>query len=754
MKRARRATGVAVALLAAVAGAGAWRAGPSLLATRRPAMPTFADVRAGYRASDARLLDRHGEVLHEQRIDRFGRRLEWTPIAAVAPSLVRAVIASEDRRFASHGGVDAIALAASVVQAARDGAARRGASTIAMQLASLVDPAERGAPAGARRGALAKWRQMRAAWAIERTWSKDEILEAYLNLVAFRGELSGIAAAAHLLLGKAPHALSEEEAVVLAASIRAPNAGRAALARRAADLASRLDGGGAVDPTAIAEAAERASDPARPNRPRIALAPHAAARLLGAATGAGAGGGGRGDRATTAVSTLDASVQRAASDALERNLRALADRNVHDGAAIALDNRTGEVLAWVGAAGALASARHVDGVLAHRQAGSTLKPFLYGVAFDERRLTAASLVEDLPLALPVSGGLYRPRNYDEGYRGLVSARSALAGSLNVPAVRVLELVGVERLARVLRALGFAAVDRPGEHYGPALALGAADVSLAELANAYRALANGGVASPLRWTASGDEPPAQRVLSAEAAFVVGDVLSDRESRAATFGLENPLATRFWAAVKTGTSKDMRDNWCVGFSTRYTVGVWVGNASGAPMHDVSGVSGAAPAWLAILSFLHRDAPDDRPTAPAGLVRRAVAFDDRAEPARAEWFLAGTEPPGGAVAVAPTRPRIAAPVAGSVFAIDPDIPDANQRVPFAADGAPRALRWRLDGRDAGPAAPFLWPPAAGRHRLELVDARGGAVDEVAFEVRPAGSAPSPARPSSRRPPRPPGP
>src|SRR5581483_5821663 len=221
------------------------------------------------------------------------------------------------------------------------------------------------------------------------------------------------------------------------------------------------------------EAAERASDPARPNRPRIALAPHAAARLLGAATGAGAGGGGRGDRATTAVSTLDASVQRAASDALERNLRALADRNVHDGAAIALDNRTGEVLAWVGAAGALASARHVDGVLAHRQAGSTLKPFLYGVAFDERRLTAASLVEDLPLALPVSGGLYRPRNYDEGYRGLVSARSALAGSLNVPAVRVLELVGVERLARVLRALGFAAVDRPGEHYGPALALGAA-----------------------------------------------------------------------------------------------------------------------------------------------------------------------------------------------------------------------------------------------------------------------------------------
>src|SRR5581483_1823255 len=230
-----------------------------------------------------------------------------------------------------------------------------------------------------------------------------------------------------------------------------------------------------------------------------------------------------------------------------------------------------------------------------------------------------------------------------------------------PAVRVLELVGVERLARVLRALGFAAVDRPGEHYGPALALGAADVSLAELANAYRALANGGVASPLRWTASGDEPPAQRVLSAEAAFVVGDVLSDRESRAATFGLENPLATRFWAAVKTGTSKDMRDNWCVGFSTRYTVGVWVGNASGAPMHDVSGVSGAAPAWLAILSFLHRDAPDDRPTAPA-------------------------------------RPRIAAPVAGSVFAIDPDIPDANQRVPFAADGAPRALRWRLDGRDAG--------------------------------------------------------
>ena len=702
----------------------------------QPVVPSYAQVRAAHRPSDVALLDRHGEVLHEQRVDPARRRLEWTSLDAISPALVRAVLAAEDRRFLRHGGVDLLALAGSL----RDlllGRARRGGSTVSMQLAALLEPAR--ATSSSRRGLADKVRQMRRAWALERSWTKREILEAYLNLVAFRGEIAGVAAATHLLLDKAPHAVTAAEAVALAALVRAPNATREALDRRGRALAGELAPG--PEPHEVDAAIARVLDPARPHAPRVALAPHVAARLLaGAKDGA------------AVRSTLDAGVQRAAIEALDRSLRGLSGRNVRDGAVLVVDNPSGAVLAWVGGSGALSSARHVDGVLAHRQAGSTLKPFLYALALEERRLTAASPLDDAPIALPVAGGIYRPHNYDEDYRGLVSMRTALAASLNVPAVRTLELVGADDLAARLRALGFAGIDRRGDHYGPALALGAAEVSLAELVNAFRALANGGVLRSLRLTPEAAAGDARQVIAPAAAFVVADVLADRESRSTTFGLENPLATRFWSAVKTGTSKDMRDNWCVGFSSRYTVGVWVGNSSGEPMHDVSGVSGAAPAWLEILSFLHRDLAAERPAPPAGLVRHRVAFERSVEPAREEWFLAGTEPtsPSGAIGLALARPRIGAPVDDAVYAIDPDIPRRNQRIALAASGVASGLRWQLDGRDLGAAEhALLWPPEPGRHRLALLEAGGGAIDEVAFEVRPV-ARPLPVPPSSHRRPR----
>ena len=199
-----------------------------------PQQPTFAEVRAAYCPSDARLVDRHGVVLHELRLDRTRRRLAWTPLDAVSPALVDALLASEDRRFWSHGGVDWRAVGAALWQRARGGAPR-GASTITMQLAGLLDPglARRGAP----RTLAGKWAQMRAAWALERRWSKDEILEAYLNLVTYRGELQGVAAASAQLFGKAPHGLTTAEGAVLAALLRSPNADRAALTRRTAALA-------------------------------------------------------------------------------------------------------------------------------------------------------------------------------------------------------------------------------------------------------------------------------------------------------------------------------------------------------------------------------------------------------------------------------------------------------------------------------------------------------------------------------------
>jgi penicillin-binding protein 1C len=279
----------------------------------------------------------------------------------------------------------------------------------------------------------------------------------------------------------------------------------------------------------------------------------------------------------------------------------------------------------------------------------------------------------------------------------------------------------------------------GDFYGPSLALGSADVSLWEMVGAYRALATGGVWSSLRLTPGESPGESRRVYSTLAAFQVSGILSDRESRSVTFGLENPLATRFWSAVKTGTSKEMRDNWAVGYSRRYTVGVWVGNVTGEPMRNVSGVTGAAPVWLEVMMRLHESVPSEPPTPPAGLVGQQVAFTGRVEPARREWFQRGTEPSasnGSAASATGALARIIAPAAGTILAIDPDIPTGRQRVPFEARDAVAGQRWLLDGAVIGEAAELLlWPAAFGRHRLSLVAKDGRILDTVSFVVRGAG-------------------
>jgi penicillin-binding protein 1C len=262
--------------------------------------------------------------------------------------------------------------------------------------------------------------------------------------------------------------------------------------------------------------------------------------------------------------------------------------------------------------------------------------------------------------------------------------------------------------------------------------------LHELVGAYRVLANGGMWSPLRVTATADDGATnapRRVLSAASAYQIADVLADRESRCTTFGLESALATRFFTAVKTGTSKDMRDNWCLGFSERYTVGVWVGNASGAPMHDVSGVTGAAPVWLEVMSWLHRATPSTAPAAPPALVAATVAFPGDVEPPRREWFVPGTEPDATVRRLATGAVRIAAPVDGTVVALDPDIPHDRQRVALEATSAAPDLRWRVDDVDLGAVGGLtLWAPVAGTHTVALVDGRTRVLDTATLEVRGA--------------------
>jgi penicillin-binding protein 1C len=317
-------------------------------------------------------------------------------------------------------------------------------------------------------------------------------------------------------------------------------------------------------------------------------------------------------------------------------------------------------------------------------------------------------------------------------------RTALASSLNVPAVRTLEVVGLDRFHDALKRLGFGTLTESDEYYGAALALGGGDVTLLALTNAYRVLADGGEWSVPRFVASKNAVVPRRIYSREAAFIVADILADRGARAVTFGLENPLATRVWSAAKTGTSKDMRDNWCVGFTSRYTVGVWVGNFSGAPMHDVSGVTGAAPIWRDIVHRLHRVQPSLPPAQPSGVSRRNVVFEPEVEPARGEWFLRGTETEvvrdlAGASAIAATSPRIRYPAEDTVIALDPDIPNGAERIVFEASPAQPSLRWRIDDvvlADSGGRAD--WQPQPGRHLLVLEDEEGRLLSSVSFEVR----------------------
>ena len=713
------------------------------------ALPSFAEVRAAYVESDAVLLARDGRPLHSRRVDMAQRRLPWTAIEDVSPALLRALLASEDRNFYAHSGVDWGAAAASAwrnLWATKT----RGASTLSMQLVGLLEDYERGeATRRGRRNVAQKLTQAGAALWLEQRWRKDQILEAYLNLASFRGELVGVAAMSRGLFGKWPDGLDEREAAIAAALLRSPGAAAPAVASRACGVLQAVEqlqrlqpaDCGGLDGQARLALAGALRDPVggwlgAERSPK--LAPHLAQKLLTRA----------GERLR---STLDADLQRFASAALNNQLRTIARQRAEDGALLVIDNATGDVLAWVGSSGSLSRSPEVDGASALRQAGSTLKPFLYALAIERRALTAASLIDDSPLALATGNGLYSPQDYSPEFRGWVSARLALGGSLNVPAVRTLVRVGPDALRDRLRDFGFASLTESGEFYGYSLALGSADVSLLMLANAYRTLANGGAWTPLRVTR--ERAPCadggcrgvfagapHRASPAAPVFIINDILADRAARVATFGLESWLATPYWSAVKTGTSKDMRDNWCVGFTPRHTVAVWVGNAAGEAMHDVSGVSGAAPVWRDVMDWLSRG--DRTPasvanTPPAGVVRQSIRFEPPGrigEAARQEWFLTGTALRVVRLAEDGALAHIAYPGAGTIIALDPDIPPARQRVALQLSGAAGAgWQWRIDGQRVGKATRGAhWLPRPGRHRLALIDGQGGEIEALDFEVR----------------------
>ena len=677
------------------------------------ALPSFTEVKSAHVSSDLTLLDRHGAPIQTLRIDKSVRRLPWVPLAEMSPALLQAIVLSEDKNFYEHSGVDWGAVARSAWGNTFN-TRTRGASTLTMQLAGLID--ESLARPGAGRSAGQKLGQVITARRLEASWKKSEILEAYLNRVAWRGEIVGINALSQTLFGKLASGLDVQEAAVAAALVRGPNAAPALVAQRACGVL-QLQKLACTGVTALTETAlvRKGGMPIGEQ-----LAPHYARLAARASERVHAG---------TWRSTLDARLQRVAVEALRRHLAELAGHNVEDGALVVLDNASGEVLAWVGSSGELSDAAAVDGVLARRQPGSTLKPFVYALAFEKRLVTPATLLDDSPAQIATSSGLYLPQNYDHEFKGWVSARSALGASLNVPAVRTGAMLGPDTLFTRLNDFGLA-LPESGGYYGASLALGSADVTLLALTNAYRTLANGGIYTPPRLPGSRPSQP-RRIADAGAVFLVTDILADNSARARTFGLDSVLATRGFAAVKTGTSKDMRDNWCIGFTDRYTVGVWVGNAGGDAMHQVSGVSGAAPVWQAVVRRLHEMSASRAPAPPAGVRAAHVSFAAAREPARDEWFIAGTAPGTARAALVAQRFGITSPRDGSIFALDPDMPPAAQRISFEGERG----TWVLDGKRIGSGELLRWAPWPGRHELQLLARDGRPLQSVRFEVRGAG-------------------
>jgi penicillin-binding protein 1C len=664
------------------------------------------------------------------------------PLGRVSPRFLAAIVAAEDARFGAHDGVDPVALARAAWQVARTGHIVSGGSTITMQLARLRWDLPR--------TPLGKLGEMVLARRIEAGMTKGAILEAYVNRLPMGGNLAGVEAGARTYFGTPASELDLAHAAFLAAlpndPVRLdPYEHRDALEARRRVVLARMVATGAASPGDAARAVSERID-VLPRSEGISAAAHLLFRLAASVP----------PGATRVRTTIDRDLQAFAENATQQVVGALGERGARDGAAIVIDNRDGAVLAYVGSADYFAhvGAGKNDGVVALRQPGSTLKPFLYELAFEKRVVRPTTILADVPTTYAIPGRKsYSPGDYSERFAGPVRARIALADSLNVPAVRVLSDVGVRDFLDRLHALGFVHLTQDADHYGLGLALGDGEVTLEELAGAYATIANGGHSVRVHGLADGIAEPGDgaprdgvRVGEARDWSLVTDVLADAHARARAFGVASLLRTPFASAVKTGTSSDFRDTWTVGFTRDYTVGTWVGNFSGAPMQRVSGVTGAAPLWNRIVRRL---AERETPAAfarPRGYVRRPMCATTGVRPTRdcrsvvGEWLDAGdlvawNAPPrpldrrydAWLAAQPPQRDdtlRIVAPHDGDVFEAA-----SGASIGVVARGAAHPA-WELNGKTI-PRHGTRWtlPLARGRWTLRARD--GAHADSVTFTV-----------------------
>ncbi|AKF07657.1 transglycosylase domain-containing protein [Sandaracinus amylolyticus] len=709
------------------------------------------------------IADRHGAPLRFARSGASDRR--WVPLASMSRDLIDAVVAVEDQRFWEHEGVDVRGTFRALVFNFVPGYRWSGASTITQQLVKLVY--------GRPHGVASKGVEIARALALERTFSKDEILEQYLNRLPYGNGIEGVERASQAYFGHSASELTLSEAALLAGIPQAPSATEPrrhlprAMRRRALVL-SRLE---ALGLRSAEEIAAARADEVRvvPTPPR----PWRAARFVDVVQRERARGAliARGGSLRT---SLDLALQDRAEQLLEARVRELAPRGVENGAAIVIANASGEVLAYVGAArrGHDAPGGALDLLRAPRQPGSTLKPFVYGLLF-ERGGTAASVLDDV--ATPMTGRagvLYAPRDYDGTERGPVRARVALSSSLNLAALDAARRVGPDRVLARLEALGVRDVPSV-EEVGAAAVLGGVDVRAVELAEAYVALARGGTRVPLRCVPGAIEEGTE-VMPADAAAIVRDILADGRARAQAFGSDLHVESEgLEIALKTGTSTGFRDAWAAVFDDRVTVLVWLGDPDGGATRAVSGFEGAAPVAARLFAAAHARVASLGATVETS-VREDVALQHasicahtgllagaRCHAVVTERFTAGTTPTrtcdahaeDGALLLPPryaewiarvrpadvrvrtsegstlvTAPVVVHPRAGARMLADPR--RGETRIPLRATIAGALaddVEWEIDGavwREP------TWPLRPGEHRF-VARARGLRSDEARITV-----------------------
>ena len=625
-------------------------------------------------APSTRILDRNGNVLFEV-VGPSGRRVT-VPLARIPLALRQATIAAEDASFYRNPGIDVGGVVRSFLLDARLEAPAYGGSTITQQLVRtiLLSPAERD-----QRTLSRKLHEASLALQLAMHMSKDDVLALYLNNVYYGNLAYGVDAAAEAYFARPVSTLDLAQCALLAGIPQSPTyydpltSPDAATSRRR-DVLRLMQKDGY-----ITVAQEQLAD-----REPLALAtggsglqaPHFVYYVISQIEQT-YGRDALEQGGLQVTTSLDLNLQRQAEAIVRQHVTSLAQNDVHDGALVALDPGTGQILAMVGSANY--SDQSIDGAvnvtLAARQPGSAIKPFTYAAAF-ARDYTPATVVDDVPTVFQTKEKEpYEPLNYDLQFHGPVTLRTALANSYNVPAVKVLAHVGIPAMLNVAHAAGITTMN-DAHRYGLALTLGGGEVRLLDLADAYATFATGGTHhDPVsilgitdgsgkvlyRWQANSG----RRAVSPQVSYLITSILSDNLARMPEFGDDSPLLLDRPAAAKTGTTTDFRDNWTIGYTPDLAVGVWVGNADNTAMRDVSGISGAAPIWHDFMETALRNVPAHAFTVPPGIVHETICPatglppDASCTDRRDEVFIAGTQPHAarGAIRAARRGPGCAA-------------------------------------------------------------------------------------------------